>query len=285
MGPATYRDRSKGTTALGRTWDRRTGDGSMVTGDASTGGGDRRRDQGLPFRSLKGSAFLGRLTEVHTSAVLRAGRVRRVGAHEVVTVEGQHDERCYLIVAGTVREHRTSLEGRELVQAVRGAGDLLNTQVAFGPRPAPMTVTALEPLTLLQIAGVDLRRLLQEHPVVLESYAEILEDRLLETWVEQAWLASDDCSLRITRRLLQLAELSGRETPEGIRITATLSQEELGSWAGASRESVAKLLQGLRGRDIVRTGHRHLVLCDPDALRRRLTEADSVELAGYPPRG
>lgn len=157
-------------------------------------------------------------------------QVDRVDAHDVVTVEGQHDERCYLIVAGTVREHRTSLEGRELVQAVRGEGDLL------------------------------------------------------QIWVEQAWLASDGAPIRIIRRLLQLAEPAGRETSEGIRIEATLSQEELGSWAGASRESVAKLFHDLRDRGIVQTGHRHLLLCDPDALRRRLAEADSVELAGYAAR-
>lgn len=249
---------------------------------ASAHDGDRKdTTAGLPFEPLEASAFLGRLTRPHLTAMLDVGRIRRLDAHEVVTREGRHDERCYVIVDGTVREHTTSVDGRERVQAVRGVGDLLNTQVAFGPRPAPMTVTAPEPLTLLQIAGVDLRRLVRQQPAVLEAYAEVLEERLLQSWYEQAWLADDDAPTRITRRLLELAELSGRGTPEGVRVTATLSQQELGSWAGASRESVAKLLHTLRERGVLRTGQRTIVLRDPDALRRHLSDVDSVALTSW----
>ena len=51
---------------------------------------------------------------------------------------------------------------------------------------------------------------------------------------------------RISSRLVELAERFGEPADDGIAITLPLTQEELGSWCGCSREAVAKGLQTLR---------------------------------------
>ena len=47
-----------------------------------------------------------------------------------------------------------------------------------------------------------------------------------------------------------------------------LSQEEIASWVGASREAVSKALHVLRSLGIVETGRRRIAVLDLEALRR-----------------
>jgi CRP/FNR family transcriptional regulator, cyclic AMP receptor protein len=47
-----------------------------------------------------------------------------------------------------------------------------------------------------------------------------------------------------------------------------LSQEELASWVGASREAVSKAFQLLRTLQIVETGRRRVTVLDLGALRQ-----------------
>jgi CRP/FNR family transcriptional regulator, cyclic AMP receptor protein len=54
----------------------------------------------------------------------------------------------------------------------------------------------------------------------------------------------------------------------GFEIVLPLSQEEVASWVGASREAVSKALQLLRALQIVETGRRRVTVLDRDALRQ-----------------
>jgi len=72
----------------------------------------------------------------------------------------------------------------------------------------------------------------------------------------------------VARRLLDLAERFGKETPEGVKVELPLSQEELASWCGASRESTVKALRTLREVGALTTGRRQVTLHDVDGLRR-----------------
>ena len=73
-----------------------------------------------------------------------------------------------------------------------------------------------------------------------------------------AWRS--DCSSSVDR--------FGVEQKGGIEIRLPLSQEELASWVGASREAVSKAFQLLRTLGIVETGRRRVTVLDLDALGR-----------------
>jgi CRP-like cAMP-binding protein len=51
-------------------------------------------------------------------------------------------------------------------------------------------------------------------------------------------------------------------------ITLPLTQDELASWVGASREAVTKALRALRARGYVRTKRRMITVVDIEGLRR-----------------
>src|SRR5437899_1766023 len=73
---------------------------------------------------------------------------------------------------------------------------------------------------------------------------------------------------RVAWRLLELSERFGRATDAGIAVELPLSQEQLASWCGASREATVKALAALRSLGAITTGRRRVLIGDPEALRR-----------------
>jgi CRP/FNR family transcriptional regulator, cyclic AMP receptor protein len=68
---------------------------------------------------------------------------------------------------------------------------------------------------------------------------------------------------------VELADRFGSAGGGQIEIELPLSQEELASWTGASREAVSKALHTLRAAGVVETGRRHVTVLDVAGLRRR----------------
>lgn len=235
-------------------------------------------DRLLPQRLEECSLFWG-LPRTDVEALRSVAVTRWLRAHQSFVMTGQHDDRCYLVLdGGVVKEVRLTLDGREVVQQLRSRGELLNAHVAFGVRPAPVSIKTLQATTLLQIAGGDFRHLLSSHPRLMASVAEVLNEEALRAREEHSWLSTASATTRVMRRLVELTELCGRHTDDGILVPCTLSQEELGSWAIASRETVAKLFHDLRETGVIETGRRHLLVRDIRALRRSLVEQDTIGL-------
>jgi CRP-like cAMP-binding protein len=80
--------------------------------------------------------------------------------------------------------------------------------------------------------------------------------------------ATHDVVGRLARRLVELCDRFGVHGERGIEIELPLSQEELASWIGASREAVSKAFQLLRSLGIVETGRLRVTVLDHEALRR-----------------
>jgi CRP/FNR family transcriptional regulator, cyclic AMP receptor protein len=73
---------------------------------------------------------------------------------------------------------------------------------------------------------------------------------------------------RVSWRLLELGERFGKPTDDGVSVQLPLSQEQLASWCGASREATVKSLRALRSFNCITTGRRNVVIRDLEALRR-----------------
>jgi CRP-like cAMP-binding protein len=100
-------------------------------------------------------------------------------------------------------------------------------------------------------------------PLVFERVAALLAeaDRQLVDF------ATRDVTARIASRLIELAEKSGEPDAQGVRITLSLSQDELAAWTGASREAVARSLHLLRELGWVETRRREIKVLNAEGLR------------------
>jgi CRP/FNR family cyclic AMP-dependent transcriptional regulator len=185
----------------------------------------------------------------------------------VILHRGEDPASVLMIVAGRVKVSATADDGHETVLAFRGPGDLLGDESAMDGRPRSASVTALEPVDALMCARSDFRRMAAAHPCIGEALLQIVVDRLREADEERSDFGARDVLGRVARRLVVLSERFGEECTAGMLITLPITQDELASWTGASREAVSKALGTFRELGWVDTRRRGFVIRDEQALR------------------
>jgi CRP-like cAMP-binding protein len=160
--------------------------------------------------------------------------------------QGEPCAAVWRVEAGLLSLDVVDAEGRTFFVDLVGAGDTLG--FPEGVR-APWTATAWRPTRLVELDGADAA------VAVAVQTARI-------AWVAStfAWFAVPE---RVHRRLADVAERLGRPVPGGMQLPCALTQEELASMVGASRETVNRALMAMvradaievrgRGRYVVRT--------------------------------
>ena len=202
-------------------------------------------------------------------ADLRSRAVRRQFARGATIMhQSEQPGRVLVIERGHAKVTATTENGKEIVLAFRGPGDLLGEVSALGGEPRSAAVRALEPVDAMALAVSDFDSFLEAHPRVALVILRVVIARLREADRQKVEFAAYQTLGRIARRLLELADRFGEPCADGLRISLRISQEELAAWAGASREAASKALRDLREMGLIETGRHHVTVRDLDALRR-----------------
>ena len=203
-------------------------------------------------------------------AWLEERAVRRTFEHgTALFLEREATDRVMFLVEGRVKVASTSDDGRERVLAFRGPGEVLGELSAIDGRPRSATVVAVDEVTALVLPAADFRHFLERTPRVAFFLLQSLIGRLREADRKRVEFGSADTVGRVAARLLELADRYGRRTPEGIRIDLPITQEELASWVGSSREGVNKALNMLKQLNWIETERRVITVLDAEALEQR----------------
>ena len=215
------------------------------------------------------TGFLGALSAPERDALEERASRRRHARGAPLFHENDESDSVVVVLAGRVKVSTVTDDGREVVLAFRGPGDLVGELSAIDRRPRSATMSAVEPVEALTLAASEFRAFLHAHPRVAILLLEMLTRRLRDADRKRVEFAAHDTVGRVSARLVELAETHGRAAGGGVEITLPLSQEELAGWTGASREAVGKALQLMRGLGWVATQRRRITVLDLEALRAR----------------
>jgi CRP/FNR family transcriptional regulator, cyclic AMP receptor protein len=212
--------------------------------------------------------FGAELTPQERADLARHGRPRRLRAGASLFTEGSRSEIVVVVISGRVKVFTSAEDGAEVVLAVRGPGALLGELAAIDQQPHSASVRSLEPVEVLTVGLREFTAFLEAHPRTMWLLMRILVNRLRDADRKRIEFGVHDTLNRVARRLVELVDRFGESTESGIMITLPLTQDELASWVGASREAVTKALRTLRDRGYVRTQRRMITVVDIEGLRR-----------------
>ena len=222
---------------------------------------ERRRHAPTTVVNLKkhrlalGPLFRG-LRENDLDALAAKAAVKSYGRGEVVIEEGNYSSSVYVILSGKVKISLVDEDGKELTLDVKGTGAYFG-EMALDDGPRSASVVTLEPSQFAIISKEDFRRLLLSHPEialrVIENLIHIV--RGLDSSVRG--FAMLDVYGRISRVLQSLAvEEAGK-----LVIPEKLTQQEMASRVGSSREMVNRIFRGLIKGGYIKTEGKKLTLC------------------------
>ena len=202
------------------------------------------------------------------AGALRAeGRRVRFRRGQALFTEGDLAERVFIIERGWVMISSIAPSGREIVLGIRGPGDVIGDLSALDGAPRSASALAVGDVEATVAPGSTLTRALTD-PATAKELLRILAVRLRDSDRKRLEFAALDTLGRVAWRLQELGERFGQESSEGIEVDLPLSQEQLASWCGASREATVKALAALRSLGCITTGRRSVLIRDLEALRR-----------------
>jgi CRP/FNR family cyclic AMP-dependent transcriptional regulator len=214
-------------------------------------------------------SYLGRLEPAERAFLLRLGHPKRFRKGARITVQGDHSDDVFLILSGLTKVTLDTMDGREIVLTVLGAGDLLGEfEVIEGmPQRAAGNVAVL-PIECRVIPGDEFMAALETHPQMLLAMVRVILSRLHAADRRREASASMGVSRSLASFLVELVDRYGTSDGSVIDISIHLTQEELASLMSTSRDSAVRGLSTLRTRGQIATRRRQIVVTDLDGLRR-----------------
>jgi CRP-like cAMP-binding protein len=199
-------------------------------------------------------------------AILARAMVRRVLRGEVIRRRGDPGSGMVIIVSGRVRISLVSEDGREVTLTVLGPGEVLGEMTLLDGGEVSADATAQEDCVLLALERTQFLRLLRANSDLCLHLMSVLCQRLRRSNTALEDMALLDLSTRLGRLLLRLCEDYGVASPKGTRIEVKLSQKDLSSLAGASREKVNKQLRQWEQEGILGKDNGRMLVIKPQAL-------------------
>jgi CRP/FNR family transcriptional regulator, cyclic AMP receptor protein len=213
--------------------------------------------------------FLRQLGPHDADAFVRLLRRRAVRKGQPILRAGAAGDDVVVVLEGRVKLVAFGADRREVVLAMRGPGELIGEMAALGGQRRTATAIAVDDVDVGTLHAHELRAFLGEHPDVALVVIRMLVHRLSEADRDRIDLATQDSVGRVAKRLLELAAGHGTSVEAGTRIELSLTQDELASWTGATRETVSRALRLMRRLGWIATNQRTITVIDTAALRKR----------------
>ena len=185
----------------------------------------------------------------------------------ILFLEGQPSQGVMVIASGRVKLSTAAPDGRTIVVRMAGPGEVLGLSAAVVGRPCELTAETLEPTRIKTIPRESFKQWLRAHPELAFQVAQELAEEYNNTCHQlRGMLLSHTATQRLARTLLQLVRNAGPGNE--VRAPFTLTHQQIAEMIGSSRETVTRLLSGLRHRGVIEIEGSLLIVHDREALRQ-----------------
>lgn len=174
-----------------------------------------------------------------------------------ILIQRDPGESCFLIVSGEVKVSLFGEDGKEIILAKLGEGEVFGEMALLSGSPRSATVIALQDTTLLVLEREEFHKVLVRAPKLALKILGVLADRLRKADEKIESLVLFDVSQRVTHFVVEMAKKEGVQSPEGLVIRRRPTHREIANMTGTTRETVSRVLSELaRGGYVSMTGKR-----------------------------
>jgi CRP/FNR family transcriptional regulator/CRP/FNR family cyclic AMP-dependent transcriptional regulator len=188
------------------------------------------------------------LAEEDIRDLMAVAKRRTFRSGEVIFHREDSGQVLYIVKEGKVKICLISPEGQEITLAVFGKGECFGELTMLDGLPRSADAVALERVECYTIQRSDFQKAIIKNPKIAIQVLESLSKRL-----------------RTTDEMVEDLIFN-----DGIRIDVRLTQQELASMVGASRESVNKVMGYFTDKNFISTDKHRITLHRITDLKRRI---------------
>ncbi len=223
-----------------------------------------------PLQLLKRVALFDGLSDDALAPLAEHLRRRTFRHGTMIFHKDQAGDALYIVESGRVRIFLPKESGEELWVEFAGPGDVFGELALLDGRPRSASAEVVEDTILHTISREEFGRYVTATPQFAMGLIELLGNRLRHLTEYAESLAFLDVHARLARVLLEMADRYGVRKDGSIEIDLDITQADLATMVGATRERVNRALSSFREQGAIELRGKKITLLDPGRLRRRI---------------
>lgn len=216
------------------------------------------------YTRLQESECRDLLAMFNDMGVATADRVYRAG--DAVYREGEYGDALYIVISGVLKLFRPYSASKEATLRLLRPWDIFGHLAFAGETRQRAYAEAVTECTVTKVPKVFVERAVRQEPQVAFKLMTLLELRLVQYEELVQCLLPRETEVRLANLLPILAQKFGEHEGGSVTIDLRLTHQDLAAMVASTRESVTKVLNEMRNRDLIEIEAGRITLKDTRAL-------------------
>ena len=195
-------------------------------------------------------------------------KTRKYPKNSMIILEEEMGDVCFIVMIGTVKITRVNDEGKEVILAMLGVGEVFGEMAILDGDSRSANALAQENCEVIAINREDFIEMLKSNNIISFNLMTEFAIRLRKSDQQIEALSLDDAEHRIGVSLLNLSEEMGVIRQGQVTVENLPYQQDIANMAGTSRETVSRVMKTFEERGLIsKTGHK-LIIPDYSFFKR-----------------
>ncbi len=222
-------------------------------------------DPSLPeYTRLQEEECRSLLRLLNEMGIATADRTYRPG--DAVYREGEYGDALYVLVSGVMKLFRPYSGSKEATLRLLKDWDIFGHLAFAGEARQRAYAEAVTDCVVTKVPKIFVERAVRQEPRVAFKIMTLLELRLVQYEELVKCLLPRETEVRLANLLPLLAQKFGDRRDGVVTIDLRLTHQDLAAMVASTRESVTKVLNEMRGRDLIEVEAGRITLKDWRAL-------------------
>src|SRR6056297_485577 len=213
----------------------------------------------IPFFSLLTDKELELIDAIAVNKKFKKG--------EYIFFEGESGDKFFIIKEGQVKLNKMIKNGDEQILNIFSNNDIIAEIVAFDKGSYPASAVTMTDTEVIVFDQSELEDLIMKHPSIGLKLLREMSHRLRRAQENVRDLALKDSSAKVAGLLIFLAEKYGEKKKDKTVLDISLTQQELASMIGSSRETVSRVLGQFEGEELIKTSRKKIIIYKIDKIK------------------
>lgn len=173
----------------------------------------------------------------------------------------------YMIASGRVRIGHYLEDGKEVVTAILGTGEIFGELALAGEDQRKDFAQAMDNVSICPLSIDDLKELMKEDKELSFKLLKLVGLRLMKLERKLELLVFKDARTRIIEFLKDSASWKGKKVGFETMIPTKLTHKDIAALTGTSRQTVTTILNELKDQNLINFDRRKILIRDLDQLK------------------
>ncbi len=222
-----------------------------------------RNDNFIDKNTLEKIPFFYDLSDMEKEQIIDGVEIHKVKNGDIIFETGDIADKLYIVVEGKIKIYKNLLDGREQILYLYSSGDFVGGLNLLKDDEYKYIGEVIESGVVATLSKVKFDEVILNNTKSLRNILEKSFDRirLAEGLIDRLFNGTADG--KVASLLLDLADVFGKQTNDGILLDFPISREEMASFAGTSRETITRKLHYFKNEGYLEVlGNKKILLKD-----------------------